>query len=194
MGAALELLDDVGLDALSTRRLATRLDVKSPAIYWHFRNKQDLLDSLAERIYVEGGMGKPLPGERWDEWFVRRAHAYRSALNAHRDGARVAAGSRSASPAMQALFTEELEALCGFGFTPELATHAIAVLSHFISGFVLSEQAAAHGREDNAPIPSGEESTPDLPVSESPTSESVFEHGIRLVITGLANDLKHVGS
>ncbi|HEY8310696.1 MAG TPA: TetR family transcriptional regulator, partial [Gemmatimonadaceae bacterium] len=33
--SALDLLNEVGLDAFTTRRLAERLGVKQPAIYWH---------------------------------------------------------------------------------------------------------------------------------------------------------------
>ena len=32
--AAITLLDEVGLDGLTTRALATRLGVQSPALYW----------------------------------------------------------------------------------------------------------------------------------------------------------------
>ena len=32
---ALDLLDEVGLDAVSTRQLATRLGVEQPSLYWH---------------------------------------------------------------------------------------------------------------------------------------------------------------
>ena len=35
--AALDLLNEVGVDGLSTRRLAERLGVQQPALYWHFR-------------------------------------------------------------------------------------------------------------------------------------------------------------
>ncbi len=37
--AALDLLNEVGVDGLTTRKLAERLGVQQPALYWHFRNK-----------------------------------------------------------------------------------------------------------------------------------------------------------
>ncbi len=43
---ALKLLNEVGVDALSTRLLAERLQVRQPALYWHFKNKQGLLLEL----------------------------------------------------------------------------------------------------------------------------------------------------
>ncbi|HNG17360.1 TetR family transcriptional regulator, partial [Accumulibacter sp.] len=45
--AALDLLNEVGVDGLTTRKLAERLGVQQPALYWHFRNKRALLDALA---------------------------------------------------------------------------------------------------------------------------------------------------
>lgn len=37
--AALDLLNEVGLDGLTLRRIATELDVQAPALYWHVKNK-----------------------------------------------------------------------------------------------------------------------------------------------------------
>ena len=48
VGEALDLLDEVGLDAVSTRRLAKRLGVEQPSLYYHFRNKKELLGAMAE--------------------------------------------------------------------------------------------------------------------------------------------------
>ncbi len=50
IAAALELLNEVGMDNLTTRKLAERLKVQQPALYWHFQNKRALLDALAEAI------------------------------------------------------------------------------------------------------------------------------------------------
>lgn len=47
IAAALELLNEVGMDNLTTRKLAERLKVQQPALYWHFQNKRALLDALA---------------------------------------------------------------------------------------------------------------------------------------------------
>ena len=50
---ALALLDDIGIDALSTRRLAQHLGVQSPTLYWHFKNKAELLKAMAETIMLD---------------------------------------------------------------------------------------------------------------------------------------------
>src|ERR1700728_411893 len=50
---ALKLADSVGLEALTIRRLATELGVTPMALYWHFRNKEELLTGLADSIWAE---------------------------------------------------------------------------------------------------------------------------------------------
>ena len=50
---ALALADADGLDALTIRRLATELGVTPMALYWHFRNKEELLAGLADRVWDE---------------------------------------------------------------------------------------------------------------------------------------------
>jgi len=50
---ALQLADAEGIDALTIRRLATELGVTPMALYWHFRNKEELIAGLADRIWGE---------------------------------------------------------------------------------------------------------------------------------------------
>jgi AcrR family transcriptional regulator len=49
---ALALADAHSLDAVTIRRLATELGVTPMALYWHFRNKDQLLDGMVDRIYA----------------------------------------------------------------------------------------------------------------------------------------------
>src|SRR5258708_24886340 len=47
---ALNLIQEEGLDALSMRALADRLNVKAASLYWHVRDRRELLELLAESI------------------------------------------------------------------------------------------------------------------------------------------------
>jgi AcrR family transcriptional regulator len=62
--AALALIDDQGLDALTMRRLGAELGVEAMALYTHVRNKDDLLTAVGERIV---GEFTPAPVEP-DDW------------------------------------------------------------------------------------------------------------------------------
>src|SRR4030095_4577763 len=70
---ALELLDEVGLEGLTVRRPAAARGVQSPALYWHFRSKQQLLDQMADAIIQAAGMGPPHHGESWQDWLALAA-------------------------------------------------------------------------------------------------------------------------
>lgn len=51
---AVRLLQDEGLDGVSLRRLATRLGVSAPSLYWHFPDKNALLAAVCERVFGQG--------------------------------------------------------------------------------------------------------------------------------------------
>jgi TetR/AcrR family tetracycline transcriptional repressor len=194
---ALRLLDEVGLDGLTVRRLAAELGVKSPALYWHLRNKQDLLDGMAEEIILAAGMGPPRDGEPWQDWLTRRVRAYRRSLLAYRDGARIVAGAAQLSPSTIRLFDQELTAMTGRGFSPVLALRTITALTAYANGFVLQEQAE---RPESAGTPAdqlaavaqmldgGASATLLVAIRQggSPFGEDTFEHGLRVLIDGTA--------
>lgn len=49
--AALALSDAEGLEGLTIRRLAQHLGVTPMALYWHFKNKEELLDGVVDRMW-----------------------------------------------------------------------------------------------------------------------------------------------
>jgi AcrR family transcriptional regulator len=63
LSVALETVEHEGLDALSMRRLAQRLDVWPMGIYRYFRDKDELLDALAESAAV--GLEVPSARASW---------------------------------------------------------------------------------------------------------------------------------
>jgi TetR/AcrR family tetracycline transcriptional repressor len=192
---ALRLLDEVGLDGLTVRRLAAELGVQSPSLYWHIRTKQELLDGMADAIIQAGGMGPPRDGESWQDWLTRRARAYRQAVLAHRDGARLVTTAQWLSPTTIETFDQELTAMVDRGFTPALALHTIAALSRYVTGFVLQEQTQ---RQEDPATPTdqlaalaelldgGTSATLLTAIRDggSPLGEPAFEHGLRTFIDG----------
>jgi TetR/AcrR family tetracycline transcriptional repressor len=51
--AALAVADAEGLDAVTVRRLAQDLSVTPMALYWHFKDKDALLDGIGDRLWDE---------------------------------------------------------------------------------------------------------------------------------------------
>ena len=78
---ALDLLDEVGLDGVSTRRLAQRLGVEQPALYWHFSGKHALLVAMAEEAMTPlTSAPLPTPGDDWQAWFLENYRRFRRTL------------------------------------------------------------------------------------------------------------------
>src|SRR5215475_8972160 len=87
--AALALLDEVGLDDLTMRRLADRLNVKAASLYRHVRNKDELLVLLGDEISSEIPLVRP--SGSWENQLKEMARNVRKGLLAHRDAARLLA-------------------------------------------------------------------------------------------------------
>ena len=79
---ALALGDAEGLDGLTIRRLANELGVTPMALYWHFRNKEELLTGLADRIWSEIDIDID-PGAAWQEQLHGLMESLVSVLRAH---------------------------------------------------------------------------------------------------------------
>jgi TetR/AcrR family tetracycline transcriptional repressor len=91
--AALQLVDEVGLDGLTMRRLATQLDIQNPSLYWHFTNKQELLNCMADLMIADSfaTLRGVAPGQDWADWLADYARLVRNMMLGHRDGARILA-------------------------------------------------------------------------------------------------------
>lgn len=61
---ALEIGDAEGLDAVTIRRLATDLGVTPMALYWHFKNKEQLLAGMADHLIADF-VPKPADERPW---------------------------------------------------------------------------------------------------------------------------------
>ena len=139
--AALALLDEVGMDKLSTRLLAERLGVQQPALYWHFKNKRALLDAMNGQILHRTHERKlPLPGETWDAFLRENAHSFRRALLARRDGARLHAGSEP-DPGDLDMVEAQLAAVVDLGVPVAQAMTLLIALGRYTVGCVLEQQA-----------------------------------------------------
>ena len=149
---ALRLLDEVGYHGLTTRRLAEKLGVRQPALYWHFPNKRALDDAVAAAMLSpEAWPGPETPGLLPEDWLAARAHAFRRALLAHRDGALIHAGTVP-GPDLLAGLDDRVAALVADGFTPEDGLRTLLAISRYTVGWVLEEQAGTQ-RDDGQTMP-----------------------------------------
>ncbi len=188
---ALRLVDEDGLDALSLRALARRLDVQAPTLYWHVRNKGELLDALADAIMADAlaavaGLPEPAPGD-WREWLLGALSALRRAMLAHKDGARVVSGARGSLG--RGDFSERAMATlvsCGV----ELARARLTVLAgeRYTVGYVLEEQDPEAGAERETDVAELRRRFPTIVqavteyFSAGRTADDLYEDGVRLLL------------
>lgn len=124
------------------RRLADALGVQAGALYRYFATKQDLLTAMAERMVggVADAAGPTGDGD-WSERVARLARALRTALLAHRDGARVFAGTHSTGPNTLGFADSLVGVLREAGFDDGEAARALYSVTTFTVGHTLEEQA-----------------------------------------------------
>ncbi|QIS22917.1 TetR/AcrR family transcriptional regulator C-terminal domain-containing protein [Nocardia terpenica] len=139
--AALDLLDEIGLDALTMRKVADRLGVRLNTVYWHVSGKPQLLEAMADRMLL-GCTDEPLP-EPWADRLRELAHRYRRALLARRDGARVVAGTYPAEPCTFRLADAMTATLLDAGIEPRAAAWSVWAIAYYTLGLTQEEQAAA---------------------------------------------------
>ena len=92
--AAFELLDEEGIKGLSLRKLAARLGVQAPAIYWYIPNKAGLLRRMSARL-TDGARQSCTDQPDWRSWLIAYGRAVRTAFLAHRDSAKLYADAGS---------------------------------------------------------------------------------------------------
>lgn len=153
VAAALDLLNDKGMDALTVRALASRLGVGAPALYWHVRNKQELLDEMATFVIrrVIEALGKIDHGAGWREGLAAYARVLRAEYLRHRDGARMFSGTRLSDPDVVKAKEAWLARLTEAGFSLAAADDALDIVTAFVVGFVIEEQERNQPRESGSP-------------------------------------------
>ncbi len=185
--AALDLLNEAGIDALSTRALAQKLGVQQPALYWHFKNKRALLDALNATIQARYDTYEPSPGETWQLFFRRNMMTFRTALLSVRDGARLHAGTEAEPD-----HVEQIERLMAFmirqGIRPADAMSLSIATSRYVVGCVLEEQSEPPSPEQVAALDNRAQAFPNVAAAlvnyRTNSAETHFLFGLDLLIAG----------
>ncbi|MFE6052706.1 TetR/AcrR family transcriptional regulator C-terminal domain-containing protein [Kitasatospora sp. NPDC056446] len=193
---ALRLLNEEGIEGLTTRRLARELGVQSPALYWHFKSKRELLDLMAEAMLAEALPPDREPDpEHWPDWIAADARAKRHALLAYRDGARVHAGTLPTEDELPAV-EAQLSALCRAGLRPRTALRLLLTVDRYIMGWVTEEQAWQQDAAGRGGAPFPDEALRTLPLLREAADvlrmtdhDTDFEYGLRVLVEGFRAEI-----
>jgi AcrR family transcriptional regulator len=81
---ALVIADEEGLEAVTIRRVAKELGVTPMALYWHFKDKDELLGAMADQIFAEiESLNRELRPETWQGKFAQFLERTMQTLIAH---------------------------------------------------------------------------------------------------------------
>ncbi|WP_327688456.1 TetR/AcrR family transcriptional regulator C-terminal domain-containing protein [Streptomyces tubercidicus] len=202
---ALRLLNEVGLDGLTLRGIAKELNVQAPALYWHFKNKQELLDEMATEMVrrmagsLEGGGSRARPqAGTWQEMLRDSCRTVRRELLAYRDGGKVFSGTRMTDGTAVGPLNSLMTCLTEAGFTLDAAARAWWTAYNFTVGVVIEDQSVhpvpGH-REIRDPAYDQSEREgrigPDYPLAALAGREMfgdlerAFEAGLRIIVAGI---------
>jgi TetR/AcrR family tetracycline transcriptional repressor len=136
----LRVLDEVGLDALTLRKIASELGVQPPALYWHFKSKQDLIDEMATTLLRDTVLVIQ-PDMAWNEFAVHYGINLRQMLLAYRDGAKMFAGTYLTDTSIYQRQEAALRLMTNAGFSLPDAAEVLQTIYAYTIGFVIEEQA-----------------------------------------------------
>ncbi|MFJ6630967.1 TetR/AcrR family transcriptional regulator C-terminal domain-containing protein [Streptomyces sp. NPDC091376] len=205
VGAALVIIDEEGMDALSMRRIAARLGVQAMSLYNHVRSKDDILDGVTEFITTDMHMPQRMTGD-WEDGIRSIAYGFRQASLRHPRACELVLMRQLSTPTALAPVDTMIAMMLDHGFDEETAVHALRLFISFQVGTLLRQFHSTSGPAGDAKdgaeretvrtayfaasgFPAVAKVAPILAVNDH---EAEFAFGVELLITAL-RELAPVG-
>jgi TetR/AcrR family tetracycline transcriptional repressor len=148
---AIALAEAEGLEAVTIRRLAQDQGVTPMALYWHFKDKNLLLDGIAERVLSEVALPSAGASEKaWFEQLREVLSALLAVLRAHPAVADLVKMRVLLSEPGLEIAEHTLGLLRGAGFTAEQAAQLASHALHTIVVLVTQEPGLMVGEDLSA--------------------------------------------
>lgn len=204
--AALRLVDEQGLQALTFRRLATELGASPMSAYAHVRNKDELLDLMLDHVLGEIDL-RPT-GSDWTAQLRAMFRSYHKVLLSHPGIARIYSDNVKIGPNGLRAIERTMAVLRDAGFSPASATNAFFALFNYTIGYhqigrVNPLEGAPHDRVEARAARAVTTYFSALPPDEVPTVVSLapyfsgtkgrrrFEFGLDVLLAGLEARMDH---
>jgi AcrR family transcriptional regulator len=188
VACALGLVDEEGLQAVSTRRLAAELGVSGPSLYNHFRNKDEILDAVADTVCAQVEVSMFTDGTDWRRALVDWARSYRAALNAHPNIVPFLAQGPGRRPSQLRMADAVFGGMTRAGWPNAQATHIGALMRYFVAGSALGSFARGFVGDPSL----YEDDYPHLDQAHllarhrRQVDDGAFETGLAAIVDGLA--------
>ena len=134
---ALKLADQGGLESMSMRKLGQELGVEAMALYYHFANKDEVLDGMIDLVFSE--IDLPSTDADWKTAMRQRALSLRDVLARHRWAIGLMESRRNPGPANLRHHDAVIGNLRAAGFDMAMVAHVYALLDAYIYGFALTK-------------------------------------------------------
>jgi AcrR family transcriptional regulator len=195
LDAAIRLADRGGLESLTMRRLGQELGVEGMALYYHFANKDEVIDGMVDLVFSE--IDLPAAGADWKTAMRRRAQSLRETLLRHRWALGLMESRRTPGPANLRHHDAVIGSLRSAGLDMPMIAHAYSLLDSYIYGFALfAMNLPFHPSEEVAEL--GRVTLQGFPVDAYPNLVAYisgmrpgydyadeFQYGLDLVLDGL---------
>jgi len=190
--AAFTVVARAGLEGLTLRSLAAELGISNPSLYWHFANKQQIVDAMAHRL-VEASAVTIGPDDDWRSALERFAGAFRDALASCRDGARIVATADLRTDTMAARLEPAVRLLHVAGLSSLDALLAILAIGDYTLGATFESEEDPSRSPETSPDPERDASRfPELSAAleqmaaKRITEDDTFASGVRLILDGIS--------
>lgn len=190
--AAVEIADREGLEAVSIRRIAARLDGRPMSFYDHFENKEELLGAMADEAV--GSVVGPLP-DGWREALGTNARRIYAAMVRHPWVVAVFGRRPRFGPNSTAIARQTAAAVADLPFEAAEIWLAVGTINDYVVGHSLRIASAPRGRKLEDMVPEDMIAAEDLAATPElaalpdslRTRDSIerFEAGLQTVLDGI---------
>ncbi|NGZ77063.1 TetR/AcrR family transcriptional regulator [Saccharibacillus alkalitolerans] len=202
--ASWELLKEGEIEKFSMRKLADRLGIQAPSLYWHFKSKQDLYQRLAGRIAKKITEEFRAEGD-WRQQLAELAAAMRNVLERYPCATQLMMMTLPHEPDNIRLTNRMLLCLEPTPLAPEQRFQAILTLTNYVFHFVLDneqhQRAVSALVQEKETVPYGEMSELLDGMSEEDAglfrklfknglfelmgTDKAFDFGVKLILLGI---------
>lgn len=136
VSAAIEIADADGLEAVSIRRLATRLDARPMSLYSHIGRKGDLIDLMVDEVMAGAIIPGGPPTDDWREALRQIAQRTRESTRAHPWMIAAAFRRPHLGPNTLRHIDQSLAAVSALPLSPERKRAVLLAVDTYTLGFV----------------------------------------------------------
>jgi len=173
---AVQRADRDGIASISTRKLGQELGVEGMALYYHFKNKDEVLDGMIDLVFSE--IDLPLSGADWKTALRQRSISAREALARHPWAIGLMESRANPGPANLRHHDQMLGGLREAGFSIPMAADAYMLLDSYIHGFALQHTNLPLGHSQK-PADVSQDTLQPHSVDEYPNLGAIIKHVLK---------------